>query len=439
MLFASLLHPGTECHAKSRNQMRDTAFLTAKKILVITIGYPHPSRGASSVLFYWYLAALRKSDFRVEHLLLVSPEEVSAQSEQEYLEAISPDTGFAVSIFSVLNAREVRRSGLNLQACELTNDVLSHVRSFHPDAVVCFDITAAEIAQRVRLDRLLIWLGDLSFQTGFYHAYYDFKAAPSKFLGLIRSYLSGLLWKRYYRKILCGQQHVITSSYSSVARLARLGITSRYWPYPWPGESSTEAAIVSKHAKPTFILFGTLAALGSRSAFDFLLKSVYPLLLRTWGSGGFSILISGMRELPAWVRADLDLRPELRFLGFVDNLVAEVGRCHAVLAPVSVPVGNRSRIVTAMSMGALVVAHANTALGNSQLVSGHNCLLASSASEFAEHMRHAHANPDLASRLGASARETYLQSFEPKNASKLLVEELKSILSSPKAAPAEHD
>ena len=408
--------------------MRDTAFLTSKKILVITIGYPHPSLGASSVLFYWYLAALHRSDFRVEHLLIVSPKEVSAQSEQEYLEAISPDAGFAVRIFSVLNAREVRRSGLNLQACELPDDVLSHVRLFHPDAVVCFDIMAAEMAQRMRLDRLLIWLGDLSFQTGFYHAYYDFKVAPRKLLGLIRSYLSGLLWKRYYRKILCGQQHVITSSYSSVTRLAQLGITSRYWPYPWPGESSTEVAIVSRHAKPTFILFGTLAALGSRSAFDFLLKSVYPLLLRTWGPEGFSILISGMRELPEWVRADLDLCPEFKFLGFVDNLAAEVRRCHAVLAPISVPVGNRSRIVTAMSLGALVIAHFNTAKGNPELISGENCLLASSASEFAEHMRLAFINPDLEVRLGASARETYLRSFEPSTISNRLLKELNSML-----------
>jgi glycosyltransferase involved in cell wall biosynthesis len=428
MLFASLLYPGVECHARSRNQMRDTTFLIAKKILVITIGYPHPSRGASSVIFYWYLNALRKSGLRVEHLLIVSTDEVSAKSEQEYLEAISPDADFAVSIFSMLNAREVRRSYLNLQAYELPDDVLLHVKSFQPDAVVCFDIMAAVMAQSMRLDRLLIWLGDLSFQTNFYHAYYDFKVEPRKFLGLIRSYLIGILWKRCYRKILCGQQHVITSSYSSVARLARLGISSRYWPYPWPGESATEAAIVSKPAKPTFILFGTLAALGSRSAFEFLLKSVYPLLLRTWGSGGFTILISGMREIPEWVRADLDLRPEFRFLGFVDNLAAEVRRCHAVLAPISVPVGNRSRIVTAMSLGALVIAHVNTAKGNPELISGKNCLLASSAREFAEHMQLAFINPDLEVRLGASVRETYSRSFEPAAASNRLLKELNSIL-----------
>lgn len=411
--------------------MRGTDLLIEKKILVITLGYPHPRRGASSVLFYWYLDALRKSEFRVEHLLLVSPSELSEQSEREYVEAISPGSRFGVRIFSVPEAQEAKRSGLNLRACELSDEVLSHVKSFQPDAVVCFDIMAAELAQRMRLDRQLIWLGDLSFQTGIYHAYYDFKVEPRKFPGLIRSYVAGLLWKRFYRKVLRGQQHVIVSSFSSVARLARLGITSRYWSYPWPGELKSEVALVSKHAKPTFILFGTLAALGSRSAFDFLLKSVYPLLLRTWGPQGFSILISGMRELPAWVRSEIELRLEFKFLGFVDDLAEEVGRCHAVLAPISVPVGNRSRIVTAMSMGALVVAHANTAMGNPELVSGDNCLLASSASEFAEHMRLAYASPDLAARLGASARQTYQRSFEPEVASQRLVQELKSMLSRP--------
>lgn len=402
--------------------------LTEKKILVITLGYPNPRRGASSVLFYWYLDALYKSDFRVEHLLLVSPEEISEQLELEYLNALSPGPRFGVRIFSVPKVREVRRSRFNLKACELPGEALLYVNSFQPDAVVCFDILAAEMAQRMRFDRLLIWLGDLSYHTGFYHAFFDFKVSVLKFPGLIRSYFLSLLWKRHYRKMLLGQKHVIVSSHSSIAHLAQLGITSRYWSYPWPCEIGNRKARVSKYSKPTFILFGTLEALGSRSAFDFLLKSIYPILLKTWGPEGFSILISGMRELPRWVRMEIQRYPEFRFLGFVDNLAAEVSRCHAVLAPISVPVGNRSRIVTAMSLGALVIAHVNTAKGNPELISRENCLLASSASQFAEHMRLAFTSPDLEVRLGASARQTYLKSFEPAAVSNRLLQELKSML-----------
>lgn len=401
--------------------------LTVKTVLVITLGYPHPRRGASSVLFYWYLDALRKSGLNVAHLLLVAPDEVSDMAQREYFQAIQPGPTFGVRIFAVPGVREARRTGFDLHACELPPEVIDHVASIRPDATVCFDIIAADMAQRMQLNQLLIWLGDLSFQTGVYHAYYDFKVDQLKFLGLIRAYISSLLWRRCYRKVLRGQRRVIVSSYSSVARLGRLGVTSRYWSYPWPGEEGNPAAPTTRYDRPSFILFGTLAALGSRSAFDFLLKLVYPLLLRTWGEHGFSILIAGVRELPNWVRADIESRPEFRFLGFVEDLRAEVGRCDAVLAPISVPVGNRSRIVTAMSMEALVIAHANTALGNPELVSGGNCLLASSAEEFAQHMRCAYADRDLAKKLGREARQTYLRSFEPEAVSQRLVLELEAM------------
>ncbi|MCG9095356.1 glycosyltransferase [Laribacter hongkongensis] len=402
--------------------------LVNKTVLVITLGYPHPKRGASSVLFYWYLDALRKSKFNVEHLILVSPDEQSAQAENEYLNAIEPGPAFRVRVFAIPRVRDARRSGLELQVCELPRGVVDHVASVRPDATVCFDLMAADMARRMNLERQLIWLGDLSFQTGVYHAYYDFKAEPRKFPGLVRAYLAGILWRRYYRRVLRGQKNVIASSNSSVAHLARLGVASRYWSYPWPGEEAGPAKTVLKYDQPTFIMFGTLVALGSRSAFDFLMKSVYPLLIQAWGARGFSMLIAGMRELPAWVRADIELRPEFKFLGFVDDLGAEVVKCHAVLAPISVPVGNRSRIVTAMSMGALVIAHANTALGNPELISGDNCLLASSAAEFAQKMLFAYEQPDFAAKLGASARQTYLRSFEPAAASQRLVQELNFIL-----------
>ena len=169
-------------------------------------------------------------------------------------------------------------------------------------------------------------------------------------------------------------------------------------------------------------MFGTLSALGSKSAFDFLLTEVLPLLRTQWGEKGFKILIAGSRSMPTWAESQVKDCPEVKFLGFVDDLAALVGRCHAVLAPIAVPVGNRSRIVTAMSMRALVIAHSNTTLGNPELVSGENCYLAGSASEFAACMRKAIDHPDQASRLGLTARDTYLKSFEPGAATKQFIQ-----------------
>ena len=82
-----------------------------------------------------------------------------------------------------------------------------------------------------------------------------------------------------------------------------------------------------------------------------------------------------------------------------------------MLAPIAVPVGNRSRILTTMSMGALVIAHANTVLGNPDLVSGKNCLLARSPEDFAKHMTATFKESELGKSIGGVLRGRYLPRF----------------------------
>jgi len=63
-----------------------------------------------------------------------------------------------------------------------------------------------------------------------------------------------------------------------------------------------------------------------------------------------------------------------------------MSKCHAVIAPIDVPVGNRSRILTAMSSGALLIAHKNASLGNPDLINNINCLLCNDEYEFVDAM-----------------------------------------------------
>ncbi len=394
-----------------------------RRVLVISIGYPHPSKGASSVVFFHYLRALRKSPYDVTHLLLVPPEEVSEAEATAYLEAINPGEHFRVHIAAVPRVRHPTRAGLVLRPAELTGEALALIQDTRPDVTLCFDIHATMIARRVGLANLLVWLGDLAFQTTVYHALYDVKNDVLKLPSLAKSLLASWIWKKSYRSALYKECNVIVSSGSSVATLASLGISSKYQPYPWPANGRCHES-VTKHTKPTFIMFGTLSALGSRSAFDFLIRHVHPLLIKKWGSGAFTILIAGSRQMPEWVESKIMSNPEYRFLGFVDDLASEVCRCHAVLAPIAVPVGNRSRILTAMAMRTLVIAHANTALGNPELISGKNCLLARSAKDFAKYMVAAFEQPQLIDSMGSSAAETYIDSFEPERASQGLIAEL---------------
>jgi hypothetical protein len=233
------------------------------------------------------------------------------------------------------------------------------------------------------------------------------------------------MWRRYYAHTLRPFHSIVVSSKSSETALARLSLNSKYLPYPWP---NTSMPVDPRNRvlpdRPTFYFFGGLTGLGSRSAFHFLIKELYPRLERIWGSDGFRILISGRGTLPMWVEADIDRIPEFEYLGFVENLDSIIAESHAVLAPLDVPVGNRSRIITAMAKMALVIAHENASLGNPALVSGVTCLLARTADEFIACMQQAFEHPDKRYEICERARACYKSVFVPEIAGPKLVETL---------------
>ena len=146
------------------------------------------------------------------------------------------------------------------------------------------------------------------------------------------------------------------------------------------------------------------------------MDEIYPILVEEFGAGGFRIVICGRGELPAWARAEIDARPEIEFEGYIADLDGVMDQCHALLAPIDVPVGNRTRILTAISRHLLVIAHCNTALGNPDLRDGETCYLASTASEFAQKIRLAAENRMQTERIVETAYRTYVQNFDPARA-----------------------
>ena len=110
------------------------------------------------------------------------------------------------------------------------------------------------------------------------------------------------------------------------------------------------------------------------------------------------------------------MRPEIDFRGYIEDLDPVMDECHALLAPIDVPVGNRTRILTAISRHLPVIAHANTALGNPDLIDGETCYLANTAAEFAERIRRAVNDPSQATRIADAAFQSYRNNFSPERA-----------------------
>lgn len=399
-----------------------------RQLVIIAPGIPHESRGASTVLFYHYIAGLKGRGFRVLNALLLQPDNSTEEGYAEYERKMSDGETFTVVPCRADNFVVSKRFSLQLDASAAA-EALARIEEFQPDAVVCFDLISAWIGSHIRAGAKIVWLGDLRFQTEWYHMWYGMKESRRNIPNLPFALVRCTLWRRIYRNVLRRMDSVIVSAKISQDHLHRMGIEPKYLPYPWPDAAAgANAAAIERPAMPTFLFLGTLTGLGSRSAFHFMLNGVYPEALRIWGQNGFRVLIAGARALPNWVQRELEDRPEFSYLGFVEDIVSVMRTCYAVLVPIDVPVGNRSRILTAMSAGVPVIAHENAALGNPDLVDGTTCYLARDGRSFVERMRKAVERPEEAAMIVKQARACYEARFAPAAATRMLVAEIERVM-----------
>jgi hypothetical protein len=402
-----------------------------RRLLICSGGIPHPRSGASTVLFYHYIARLKEMGCTILHLLLLEGDAWPDAAVDEYKRDIAEGDRFVVATCRSQHFVEQGRSRHVLDAVA-ASEARAAIQDFAPDAIVAFDILAAWIAAPIAAPRL-VWLGDLNFQSIWYHALYSARERPILFRHVPGNWLCCRTWRRLYGEILRPAEQVIVASHSSVAELKRLGVAAEYEPYPWPESAPPGAAARRLPQTPTFLFFGTLTGLGSRSALHFTLEKVFPRLRRLWGEGGFRILLAGRGEVPEWAAQMMAGKREFERLGFVEDLDAVLASCHAVLVPIDVPVGNRSRILTAMAKRTLVIAHQNTALGNPDLVDGVTAYLAADAGAFVERMRLAVVEPERAETIIERAFLCWRDKFHPDAAAAKLVTRVAALL---EAAPS---
>ncbi len=400
--------------------------IQGKRLVVCSFGaIPQKKFGASVVLFYYYIQKLKDSGFNIIHLLILEDKEECKDRLKVYCDEFEEAGKFHVLSFCPGRISKLKKK-LGVSLCVLPREIVKKINQFNPDLSFSFDISANTTLEKYIFCPRVCWLGDLNFQTLWYHALYATKESFIKLFFLPVAWIVSQLSKLFYVRNLSGCSLVVVSSKSSESILSRLKIDSLYLPYPWPNEY--KFCINRKtDPKPSFLFFGNLSALGSRSALHFFLDKVYFGLIQLWGAGNFQIYLSGLLKLPKWAEKKIIDKPEIKYLGFVEDIVSLINKCHAVIVPIDVPVGNRSRIVTAMSLGAPVIAHKNTSLGNPCLVNNKTCFLGKTANDFISCMKKVYEDKQLSSSVAANAFEEYSKSFSPDVAGDLLIDEIKKI------------
>jgi glycosyltransferase involved in cell wall biosynthesis len=403
-----------------------SALLRGARIAVVCQGLPHPTEGASVVLFYWYLDGLLRQGASVALHVFGPAQGGAAPAEPEWLatlRALGP-----ITLHRHAAAAPIRHTLLGLVPdARLAATLCAAIDADRPELVLAFDWVAAGLLGGIRAP-MVVWLGDLQFDTLLHHTHYALKEGSRRYDRLLLlGYRVGQL-RRFYRTILGRAALVIVSSLSSEARLAELGVRSIYLAYPWPAAPGSDAHRAVDAGRPRYLFSGTLGALGSRSAFHMLLHQVLPCLDRAFGSLPYEVLLTGRGTVPAWAQPALAARPAVRMLGFVDDLAGLMASCTGFIAPIDVPVGNRSRILTAMAAGLPIVAHPNTSLGNPLLIDGETCHLAADALAFADRMVALARDPQAAQAMADRARIAYAEHHAPAPACLALARALVPIL-----------
>ncbi len=383
--------------------------MSNRKILVSTFGVPNKYIGASTRLFFQYINGLLHNNYEVVHCIFTYDILKVKNEVQEYLSQLD-NQNITINIINVNN-----------------DDYNSIIDKLNFDLILCFDITTAKFFEKYSYKKKILWLGDLLYITSFYHYYYYVKnnfiqiiKAPVVFFQIFKQLLE---YKKYCQQF----DLIIVSSFSSIKRLKLLYIKNKikYLAYPWLIDKSNDLTNKDKFNTPTFLFLGTLNALGSKSAFDFISNKLYSKLVDKFKKNKFKILIAGSNDVPEWFENFAQDKKELEHIGFVDDLDLLMQQCHGAIIPIDVPIGNRSRIATSFGLKIPVVAHQNTALGNPLLKHNYNCYLTDNAEKFAEYMydiyQISHDN------MVNNAFDSYTQSFEPKYAIGELIKEIEFI------------
>ncbi|WP_164603352.1 glycosyltransferase [Rhodopseudomonas sp. BR0M22] len=403
-----------------------------RRVVICSLGVPHPREGASLVIIYNFIEPLRRAGFDILHIVLLEGDSAAAGPALESYRTTVESPHY--EIVTVTTRKFVdqgpRAHTIDLSGC---SRAIERATKFRADLVIAFDIVPAWVAASIPSRRKLAWLGDLNFQTTYYHGLYGLQERPWRLLSFAKFWLAARNWRHVYAKVLADYDEVIVSAESSVAQIAGLGLRNHgYRPYPWPVDDPPSDPS-PKPATPTFMFFGNLVGLGSRSALHFMVAEVYRRLIGLWGQGGFQILIAGRGHLPEWFSVAIADKPEFVRIGFVEDLPATLAGCHGVLVPIDVPVGNRTRVLYALSQGALVIAHANVALGNPALIDGETCALGHDGKSFVARMERAFADPDWSQRIGEAGRTAYMQLFHPGRAGADFLSRVEALLAPPQA------
>jgi hypothetical protein len=210
----------------------------------------------------------------------------------------------------------------------------------------------------------------------------------------------------------------------------RNGVAAWYAHYPMPDLAGpdwrSKRSSMPPNERPRILMIGHLRGIGTISGLHLFVPEILPRLAEALGPDGFEVHVVGGHEPPDRFREGLQ-HPAVRLRGQLVSPEEEFFRADVLLAPNPTTTGASARILSGLTFGNCIVAHADSLIGISELEDGENCLLADDGASHAAAVLRALDDPPLRERLGANARALYERCFIPSVAARRIVSELERL------------
>jgi glycosyltransferase involved in cell wall biosynthesis len=164
----------------------------------------------------------------------------------------------------------------------------------------------------------------------------------------------------------------------------------------------------------TVVFFGHLSYVPNVDAVIHFVQNIWPRIAEAHPQARCKII--GAQPPPSLLAL---AGPRINLTGFVEDLRPHLAAAAAVVVPLRLGGGTRLKIVEAMAMGKAIV---STTLGAEGInaISGRDLLVEDEPAAFADAVNHLLAEPDLAARIGQSARELAVDQYAWSGAARAL-------------------
>ena len=368
-----------------------------KKISIFVYkNFPDPKVGASNLVFFEFINYL-EARYTTIKIYIVNPKSnFKGRTSQKYIvsEAMSKE------IFEI-------------------NDTETH-KIPNSDIAIFLDLKSGLIANRVIAKKKFIWLGDLEFLTILEHYKVGCSLNLINILDFPRVILRILISVVQYLKILGHMDNVIISSFNSEKYLKLLGFNSIFLPYPLKFDKELVTPSIKSEEFKTkninFLFFGNHEGLGTKSTIKEFKHVVIPAMEKVFGQNGFDIIIAGELNQTSLIFKELKTLSSITFEGYVENINKLINNVDYCIFPIKSKIGNRSRIIHAMSQGKVVITHQYAASTNPFLQNRENCITYGTKNDLIEILKLLRDHPQNIKYIAKNARESYQETYESERA-----------------------